>query len=199
MKDPLQVGVTGGIGSGKSLVCRIFHALGVPIYDADLRAKCLMTEDKTLAELIRNEFGPSSFHPDGTLNRAHISNLTFGNPDRLKKLNSLVHPRVAIDYAQWAAANSHYPYVLREAALLYESGSYASVDKMIVVSSPEQLRIQRVIARDPQRTKEDILKIIESQWPEQEKLKRADFVIYNDDLHMVIPQVLGLHKAFTGL
>lgn len=195
---PLQVGITGGIGSGKSLVCRIFMALGAPVYDADSQARRLMTTDKALIEQIKSEFGPLSYRPDGSLNRAHISQLTFGNPERLRKLNGLVHPKVAFDYAEWSARNLRHPYVLREAALLYESGSYTSVDKMIVVSAPEGLRIQRTISRDPQRTKADIRKIMESQWPESEKIKRADYVINNDEQHLVIPQVLELHGKFIG-
>lgn len=199
MKDrPLQVGITGGIGSGKSLVCRIFAAFGIPVYDADLHARRLMTSDRTLVEQIKNIFGPLSYHSDGTLNRSHLSQLTFGNPEQLRKLNELVHPRVAIDYTQWSEANTQHPYVLREAALLYESGSYSSVDKMIVVSAPEELRIQRTISRDPHRTEDDIKKIMKSQWPEAEKIKRADFVIYNDNNHMVVPQVLELHKKLLG-
>ncbi len=199
MKDrPLQVGITGGIGSGKSLVCRIFEALGAPVYDADSRARSMMKKDPALVTQITREFGPSAYH-NGELNRALISQLTFGNPDRLKRLNELVHPRVADDYAHWAAGQFQHPYVLKEAALLYESGSYRSVDKMIVVSAPEELRIKRTLARDPHRTQADLQKIMNSQWPETEKVKRADFVIYNDEQHLVIPQVLKLHKIFLNI
>jgi dephospho-CoA kinase len=198
MDRPLQVGITGGIGSGKSLVCQIFRCLGVPVYDADSRAKSLMTIDGVLVAQIKHEFGPLSYNPDGTLNRSFISKTTFGNPLRLEQLNSLVHPRVAHDYVQWAGMQTYHKYLLREAALLYESGSYKSVDKMIVVSAPESLKIDRIIARDPQRSHDEILKIIHSQWPEEEKLKRADFIIYNDDHHMVIPQVLELHEKFAN-
>ncbi len=196
MDRPLQVGITGGIGSGKSLICSIFKALGVPVYDADSRAKKLMTTDSILIALIKKEFGESSYLTDKSLNRSYISEVTFGNKEKLEKLNSLIHPRVAIDYEKWSDDNTEAPYLLREAALLYEVGSYKSIDKMIVVSAPEEMRISRVRARDPQRTVEAIKAIMKNQWPEEEKLKRADHIIYNDDQHMVIPQVLLLHEHF---
>jgi dephospho-CoA kinase len=199
MKDlPLQVGITGGIGSGKSLICRIFQCLGVNVYNADARARSLMTTDAALVDLIRKEFGPQSYAVDGSLNRTHISTATFGNPDRLKKLNELVHPRVAADYLNWVSENVNQSYILREAALLFESGSYRSVDKMIVVSAPEEIKVRRILLRDPQRTEDDIRKIMQSQWPEKEKLDRADYIIHNDDQHMVIPQVLALHQTFSA-
>ncbi|NOT75475.1 MAG: dephospho-CoA kinase [Cyclobacteriaceae bacterium] len=199
MNRPLQVGITGGIGSGKSLVCRIFKTLGVPIYDADSHARNLMTSDPVLVGQIKSEFGEASYEKNGTLNRGHISSLTFGKKDSLEKLNSLVHPRVAIDYSNWSEKHKKFPYLIREAALLYEAGSYTSVDKMIVVSAPENVRLKRVSLRDPQRTESDIKSIMLSQWPEEEKLKRADFIIYNDDQRMVIPQVLKLHDTFISL
>lgn len=198
MASPLQVGVTGGIGSGKSLVCSIFKCLGVPIYDADSRAKALMTTDGILIGQIRAEFGDLAYTPDGKLDRAYLSRQTFGQPEALKRLNSLVHPRVAEDYRKWVSENSGAAYLIREAALLYEAGAWTTVDKMVVVSAPEDIRVKRVTLRDPQRSSEQIRAIIQSQWPEEEKIKRADFVIHNDDQHMVIPQVLALHRQFTA-
>ena len=199
MNRSLQVGITGGIGSGKSLVCHIFQCLGVPVYDADSQARKLMTSDIVLIAQIKMEFGIAAYQPDGSLDRNYLSKCTFGHPDRLHTLNSLVHPRVAEDYQQWARAHANHSYVLREAALLYEAGSYTSVDKMIVVTAPEKIRVERVIARDLHRTQDDIRAIMKNQWPEEEKLKRADYVIYNDDLHPVMPQVLHLHQLFLSL
>jgi dephospho-CoA kinase len=198
MASPLQVGITGGIGSGKSLVSRIFMCLGAPVYDADTRAKMLMSTDAELAGSIKKEFGPLSYRPDGTLDRIYLGKVTFGKSDRLEKLNNLVHPRVADDYQQWLKGHSEFPYVLREAALLYEAGSFKSIDKMIVVSAPENLKIKRVLARDKQRSRDEVKKIMSSQWPDEEKLKRADFIIYNDNQHLVIPQVLMLHNQFMA-
>ena len=198
MNHPLQVGITGGIGSGKSIVCRVFQCLDVPIYDADSRAKNLMTTDGILVEQITKEFGILSYHPDGSLNREYLSKTAFNNPEHLKTLNGLVHPRVALDYKQWVKTFGEKPYVIREAALLFEAGVYSSMGTIIVVQAPESLRIKRVKTRDPHRTEEEIKAIIKNQWPEEEKMKRADEIIYNDDKHMIIPQVLALHQKFIS-
>ncbi len=197
MNKPLQIGVTGGIGSGKSTICRIFKVLGAPVYDADFRARQLMERDQTLIESIRQTFGLASYKKDGSLDRVFLAKATFGNPDALAKLNGLVHPRVKSDFAAWTDTQSH-PYVVREAALLYESGSYTTVDKMIVVMSPHELRIQRVQQRDQHRSLQDIEAIIASQMSDEEKSSRADFIIQNDEKHLVIPQVLALHQLFLS-
>jgi dephospho-CoA kinase len=192
---PLQIGITGGIGSGKSLVCRIFQCLGVPVYDADSRAKVLMTTDGILINQIKKEFGNLAYNTDGTLNRKHIGEIAFGNPGKLKSLDALVHPRVADDYAVWTDTQSH-PYVIKEAALLFEAGSYRSLDKIVVVSAPEELRIKRVVERDPHRTEQTLREIIKNQMPESEKTSKADFVVMNDETRLVVPQVLELHSRF---
>ena len=192
----LRVGLTGGIGSGKSLICNIFARLGVPVYDADSHAKALMTTDGILVSQIKKEFGDLAYHPDGSLNRSYMSDHVFLQLERLEKLNRLVHPRVAMDYAAWLDANKHAPYVLKEAALLFESGSYRHLDKIVVVSAPEALRRNRVLQRDPHRTVEQFKGIVEKQMPETEKVERADYIIVNDDTTLVIPQVLKLHHQF---
>ncbi len=194
----LQIGITGGIGSGKSLICKMFNCLGAPSYDADSRAKRLMTTDGILVDAIKKEFGSLSYHSDGSLNRGFMRSVVFYNDEKLKILNSLVHPRVAVDYEQWVEEHSRQPYVIREAALLFESGSAKHQDHVIVVSAPEALRIARVLKRDPQRTEDEVKNIIKNQMSEAEKLKRADFVIVNDDTQLVIPQVLKLHQQFLG-
>jgi dephospho-CoA kinase len=195
---PLQIGVTGGIGSGKSLVCRIFEKLGAPVYDADSHAKELMTTDGILISGIKKEFGDLSYHPDGSLNRVYLANHVFNDQQKLDALNSLVHPRVRVDYTQWVEKHKGYAYVLKEAALLFEAGANNGLDKVIVVTAPESIRIERVLKRDAHRTVEQIRAIVEKQMPEDEKLKRGDFVIVNDESRMVIPQVLKLHEQFTG-
>jgi dephospho-CoA kinase len=195
MNKPLQVGITGGIGSGKSVICRIFKVLGVPVYDADLRARELMEHDQTLIDSIRQAFGPATYKTDGALDRVFLAKVVFGNHEALAQLNGLVHPRVRIDYESWSGAQLAH-YVLREAALLYESGSYTTVEKMIVVTSPHALRIQRVLHRDKHRSRKDIEAIIDNQMSDEEKSKRADFIIQNDERHLVIPQVLALHQHF---
>jgi dephospho-CoA kinase len=194
----LQVGITGGIGSGKSLVSKIFSHLGIPVYDADSHAKKLMTTDGILVSQIKKEFGDLSYYPDGTLNRVYLADRVFNNEEQLALLNRLVHPRVAHDYAAWVEQNKNHPYVLKEAALLFEAGSDTTLDRIIVVSAPDELRIKRVLARDAHRTVEQIKAIVEKQMPESEKLKRADHIVVNDETRLVIPQVLALHRNFIG-
>lgn len=199
MHKPIQIGITGGIGSGKSLVCRIFHVLGVPVYDADSQAKKLMTTDGILIDEIKKEFGSLSYDEGGTLNRALISKAVFNEPEKLTKLNSLVHPRVAEDYNRWISEQSGANYCLKEAALMFESESYRLLDKIIVVTAPDEQRIKRVMQRDPQRSRADVENIIKNQMAQEEKNKRADFVIRNDESELVVPQVLKLHEWFNTM
>lgn len=199
MNKPLQIGITGGIGSGKSLVCRIFLCLGIKVYDADSHAKNLMTTDGILMSNIKKEFGELSYNTDGSLNRKHLSSTAFNDAEKLETLNKLVHPRVAHDYDQWLRTNNDDPYVLKEAALLYEAGSYKQLDKIVVVTAPDELRIERVAKRDLHRSKEQIRAIIAQQMPQEEKVKRADFVIVNDETTLLVPQVLELHAAFLSM
>jgi dephospho-CoA kinase len=199
LNTPLEIGITGGIGSGKSLVSKIFGCLGVPVYDADSHAKELMTTDGILVSDIKKEFGVLSYDVDGGLNRQYLAKEVFSNPERLKILNSLVHPRVGVNFRQWVDKKRNHPYVLKEAALLYEAGSDKSLDWVIVVYANEALRIQRVLKRDPHRTADQVLAIIKNQMPEEEKLKRADFTIHNDETTLLIPQVVSLHRHFISM
>ncbi|MGE0770681.1 MAG: dephospho-CoA kinase [Cyclobacteriaceae bacterium] len=194
----LQVGITGGIGSGKSLVARIFRCLGVPAYDADSRAKGLMTTDGILIRQISEEFGNLSYDSEGGLNTEYLSQRVFNDPKKLAKLNALVHPRVASDYQAWALEHKGKPYVLKEAALLFEAGSAQHLDKIIVVTAPEPMRMDRVRKRDPHRTEDDIKRIMASQMDEETKKSRADFIIVNDESQLIIPQVLDLHKRLVS-
>jgi dephospho-CoA kinase len=196
---PLQIGITGGIGSGKSLVCKIFSCLGVPVYDADSRAKSIMTTDGIVIEQIKTEFGSLSYNSDGTLNRSYLSQTVFNDAAKLKKLNELVHPQVALDGQQWVTTHCDQTYVLREAALLFESGSYQMMNKIVVVTAPETLRVTRVLMRDSHRTAEDVVKIIRNQMDEKEKISRADFVLVNDEAELLVPQVIKLHYHFLKL
>jgi dephospho-CoA kinase len=196
---PLQIGITGGIGSGKSVVCRIFQTLGVPVYDADSRAKFLMTSDGILVSAIKKEFGSLSFSDDGTLNRMYLAETVFGDPERLEKLNALVHPAVARDYAEWVRIKKGVKYVIKEAALLFETGSYEHLDYTGLVVAPEELRINRIRKRDPQRTMDHIRQIMARQMPESEARKKADFVIVNDDAQPLLPQVLQLHHRWINM
>jgi dephospho-CoA kinase len=197
VNTPKQIGITGGIGAGKSLVCRIFNTLGIPVYDADSRAKSVMTTDGILITQIKKEFGVLSYHADGSINREHLAE-AFKSPERLKALNQLVHPRVAYDYKQWVSEQQT-TYVIKEAALLFEAKSNIGLDKTIMVYAPMELRIKRVLQRDTHRNRQLVEEIIKSQMPDEEKLKLADFVVTNDDTQLVIPQVLALHDQFLKL
>ena len=197
MKKPLQIGITGGIGSGKSIVCRIFNVLGIPVYDADSRAKSIMTTDGILVSQIKKEFGVLSYHADGTLNREHLAE-AFKDPKKLSVLNNLIHPRVAHDYLQWVQ-DQQSPYILKEAALLFEAKSNLSLDKIIVVYAPEEVRVKRVLARDAHRNAKQVEEIMRNQMADEEKMKMADYVIVNDDSRLVITQVLELHAKFSAM
>jgi dephospho-CoA kinase len=198
LKKPLQIGITGGIGSGKSTVCRIFSTLGIPVYDADSRAKSLMTTDGILVSQIKKEFGSLSFRSDGNVDREYLARIVFQDKERLEKLNKLIHPRVALDYERWVSEQKS-EYVLKEAALLFEAKSYQVLDKIILVHAPTETRINRVLKRDPQRTRQQVEDIMENQMQDEEKLKLADFNIVNDESKLVIPQVLELHETFTSM
>jgi dephospho-CoA kinase len=199
LSSPLQIGITGGIGSGKSLVCKIFERLGVPVYDADSHAKRLMTTDGILVSQIKKEFGDLAYDAKGNLNRKYLGDNVFHNEKKLATLNGLVHPRVGADYREWVSRNGGFHYVIKEAALLFEANTHQTLHKIIVVSAPEPLRIQRVLKRDPHRTVEQLKGIVEKQMPESEKLKRADYFIVNDETQLVVPQVLKLHQTFMNM
>jgi dephospho-CoA kinase len=186
----LQIGITGGIGSGKSIIARVFNNLGIPVYNADTAAKRLMEEDEDLKVSITKEFGDAAYK-DGKLNRPFISSIVFQDEKKLELLNSLVHPVTIRDASIWMAKQNS-PYTIKEAALLFESGSYAQLDYVIGVSAPETLRIQRVMERD-HISAEDVQKRMDNQLSESMKMRLCDYVIINDDRQLVIPQVLKVH------
>lgn len=190
----LRVGITGGIGSGKTTVCKIFETLDIPVYSADERAKWLMANDPELKQAIQHTFGADTYNADGNLNRQHLAAIVFNDPDQLKQLNALVHPAVAKDAEAWNQKQTDVPYTLREAALIYEAGIDQQLDYVIVVTAPIETRIQRVVRRD-QTTREAVQSRMDKQMPEAEKVKRADFVIYNDGKRALIPQVVAIHQA----
>lgn len=190
----LKVGITGGIGSGKSYVARIFKALGVPFYDADTEAKKLMNTDGQIRSALIKQFGEAVYLEDGQLNRAYLSSVVFTDEKRLQALNAIVHPVVIQHGTDWAEAQS-YPYSLKEAALLFESGSYKSLDYIILVTAPLEMRIKRVVKRDAV-SREQVLDRINKQMPDEKKSEIADFVIVNDENVPLLPQVLTLHQQF---
>ena len=195
---PYLVGVTGGIGSGKSTVCRVFSILGIPVYAADDRAKWLMSNDPMLKKAISSEFGEKSYLKDGSLNRAFLAEEIFSDPEKVKKINSLVHPAVGEDFKNWTNSQSA-PYLIKEAALLFESGSAKELDCIINVSSPLKVRIARVLLRDPHRSEDQVNHIIDQQMPDEQKNELADYVIKNNDSKLIIPQVLEIHHKLCAL
>lgn len=192
----LKIGITGGIGSGKSIICRIFKNLGIPVYDADTRARWIMNNHAQLRQEVVAEFGPEAYNENNQLNRPYMAKQVFNDGDRVKTLNQLIHPKLGNDYTEWVSQHSDVPYLLKEAALMFEAGSYLMLDKVITVFAPEEVRIKRVLQRDPHRSEEQVKAIFGKQLAEDEKIQRADFVVYNDDRKMVIPQVLELHEQF---
>jgi len=192
----LKVGITGGIGSGKTTVCRIFEMLNIPVYYADDRAKWLMRNDPNLKKNLIDLLGPSAYLPEGDLNRAYIGKLVFSDKELLDKLNKLVHPAVFLDGEDWFSKQTT-PYAIKEAALFYETGSFALMDKMIVVTADREERIRRVMLRDKVE-REAVEARMDKQLPEAEKIKQADFVIYNDGREMLIPKILEIDRSLRG-
>jgi dephospho-CoA kinase len=189
----LKVGITGGIGSGKTTVCKIFELLGIPVYYADERAKLLMTEDKKVVEAVKEVFGEQTYLPDGTLNRAYLAKIVFQNNSQLERLNAIVHPAVYKDGESWHEAQKDVPFTLKEAALFFENGSNQFMDKMICVTAPEQIRIKRVMERD-NTTEAAVLARMNKQLPESEKVQQSDYVIYNDGSQSLISQVWSIYS-----
>ncbi len=194
----LKIGITGGIGSGKTLVSKIFNVLGAPVYDADTRAKWISNFHPDVKKEIIDFFGKESY-VDGKFNTRYIAGIVFNDKIKTEKLNSIIHPRVGEDFLNWVEHHKNFPYLIKEAALLYESDSYKLLDKIIVVSAPLDIRIKRVLSRDKQRTEAEVKGIIDKQLPEAEKIKRADFVVMNDDQTMVLPQIVALDKQLKNL
>ncbi len=192
------IGITGGIGSGKSLVCKVFSVLGIPIYEADARAKYLISHDQLLKKSIIELLGEQAYLASGDYNRAWVASQVFGNPILLSKLNALVHPKVRQDATDWIQQNQQTSFVLYEAALMKAAGDGNTFDKVIVVNAPVDLRIQRIKVRD-QRSEAEIRAIIERQISEEERKKIADFTIENDEKQPLLPQILDLYEKFSLL
>ncbi len=189
---PIIVGVTGGIGSGKSIVCKVFETLGAVTYYADDRAKWLMNNDPKLIGEVKKLFGDEAYK-NGSIDRKFIADKAFQDQSVLDQLNALVHPAVGNDLSQWIDENKHAPLLLKEAALLFETGSYKKLNKTILVTAPEEIRIQRVVQRDPHRSQTDVEAIIDKQLKDEEKIPLADFIIENDGGQSVIKQVMELY------
>ncbi len=188
------VGVSGGIGSGKSMVCRVFSALGIPVYSADERAKYLTNNDLLLKNKIKNLLGNEAYAADGSYDRAWVAKQVFNNADRLQELNALIHPRVQEDTEQWASKNQQHPYIVKEAALFKKTGVGNNLDFLIVVISPISLRMERLKQRDTRRSEQEILDIMARQLSDEERIENADFIVYNNETRLLVPQIWNLHN-----
>ncbi|HTM98323.1 MAG TPA: dephospho-CoA kinase [Pedobacter sp.] len=195
----LKIGITGGIGSGKTTVCKVFETLGIPIFYADTAAKVAMTSDLNLVEGVKRTFGTESYHPDGTLNNKYIASIVFNQKAELEKLNALVHPAVFRAFESWVKTKlTLAPYVLKEAALLFESGSYQQCDKNILVTAPLALKLARVMQRD-KVTEIEVTARMDKQFTDEQKAKFADYFISNSLADSIILQVLNLHEQFLQM
>ena len=192
----LKVGLTGGIGSGKSTVAHIFETLGIPVYYADDAAKKLMNEDEGLKQQVEQLFGDASYI-NGQLNRAFVSAQVFNNPEKLATLNSIVHPATIADAEKWMQHQSA-PYAIKEAALIFESGAQENLDNVIGVFAPKAIRIKRVMERDG-INREEVLARMNKQINETIKMRLCSYVITNNEQELLIPQVLAVHQALLAL
>lgn len=187
----LKIGITGGIGSGKTTVAKVFEVLGIPVYYADEAAKEIMHKNEPLKQQLIFHFGKDTY-VDGKLNRKHLSSIVFADKEKLELLNSLVHPVTIAEAEQWFKQQQS-PYVLKEAALLFESGAAEGLDYIIGVTAPVTVRIKRVMDRDGV-TADEVKKRILNQIDETIKIRLCDFIIHNDEQQMILPQVLKLHE-----
>lgn len=189
----LKIGLTGGIGSGKSTVARIFEVLGIPVYYADEATKQIMNTDKKLKADLIKYFGEETYR-DGQLDRPYLASIVFADNQKLDLLNSVTHPATIRDANRWILRQTS-PYIIKEAALLFESGANKYLDFAIGVYAPQELRISRVIQRD-HVTREEVLQRLNRQMNEDDKMKLCNFIITNDEQQLLIPQVLKLHEQF---
>ncbi len=191
----LKTGVTGGIGSGKSVISRVFSTLGVPVYNADEQAKKLVNEKNELQEAIGKEFGDEVWS-GGKLNRKRLASVVFNDPDALARLNEIVHPAVARHFKHWTEQHTASPYIIKESAILFESFTYRELDYVMLVVAPEEIRIKRVMERDDTDAGSVRLRMI-NQWPDEKKNPLADKILLNDGNNPLLEVLLGLHEKFS--
>lgn len=192
----LRIGITGGIGSGKSTVAKVFETLGVPVYYADDAAKRIMNEDEELKQQIKKHFG-EAVYTNGKLNRKALAEIVFNDPGKLNQLNAITHPATIADAERWMQKQTT-PYAIKEAALIFESGAQEFLDYVIGVTAPAPLRIQRTMHRDG-ITKEEVTARMNKQMDESIKMRLCDFVLKNDEQEMLLPQVIELHEKLLAL
>ena len=192
----IKVGITGGIGSGKSTVCQFFKTLGIPVFEADVEAKKLINTSDSIRNQLIVEFGSDIYLPNQTIDRKKLADLIFNSPPLLEKVNRIIHPEVRNYFFRWCEVQKS-PYIVHEAAIMFESGFYQLMDFTVLVTAPEELRIQRVMKRE-NCTEESVRARIARQWPDGEKLKLADFAINNNNKELLVPQLFKLDKQFRN-
>ncbi|MBI9037830.1 MAG: dephospho-CoA kinase [Bacteroidales bacterium] len=192
----LKVGLTGSIGSGKTLVSKIFEALGINVFYADSSAKALYENNEVRKEII-NIFGTSILTENNKIDKKAFAEIIFNDKSALKKINSIIHPLVMGDFVKWLMNHKNDPYILHEAAILFETDLSKEFDFVVAVSAPENLRIERIMKRDSVN-RETVIARIRNQWSDEEKTKLADFVILNDENELLIPQVLKINEKLLN-
>lgn len=188
----IKIGVTGGIGSGKTTICRLLETIGIPVYYADVEAKLLMNTDVEIRTALVDWFG-ADLYEGGELNRALLASYIFSDKEQLQRVNELVHPRVALHFKNWCLLQE-YKCIAKEAAILFESGAYKEMDSVISVNAPEPIRIDRVINRDGIR-KEEVLNRLQKQWTDEQRSEKADHTLLNDGHVLVLPQLIRILKT----
>lgn len=196
LRQGLKLGVTGGIGSGKTTICKVFAVLGIPVFSADAEAKRIQDNDRDLQNKINSLAGKDLF-ASGNLDRSEMAKLIFNNKDLLEKVNSVVHPAVFSYFKEWAAVQDS-PYSVMEAAILFESGAFKMMDRIVTIVTPMEERIERLI-RGNKFTREQIIERIKNQIDDESRMKQSDYVIFNSENDMIIPAVLGIHKGMLKL
>lgn len=191
-----RVGITGGIGSGKSTIAKVFEVLGAPVFKADDEGKKALNEDPELIEAVKERFGSDIYGPEG-VDRKALARIVFNDPGELEALNGMVHPRVRERFHEWCKEREEEPYVVEEAAILIESGGYREMDHLILVTAPEELRVQRVVERDGSDPRA-VRARMEEQMSEEAKRAYADSILPNDDSKLLLPEILGLDERFRS-
>ncbi len=187
-----KVGLTGGIGAGKTLIAQMFHVLGVPVYNSDYWAKWLMTKSPEVKQQVMDAFGDIAYLWDGSLNRDYLAAVVFNQPEKLNILNSIVHPALWKHSVEWATLQAPKPYTIHEAAILFETGGYKNMDFNIMIYAPADERILRTMNRD-KIDRQAVIARMDKQMPEEEKMELVDHVIYNDGTDSLVSQVVELH------
>nr|WP_320120103.1 dephospho-CoA kinase [uncultured Marinifilum sp.] len=188
----LKIGLTGGIGTGKSIAAKVFKLLGIPVYVSDIEAKKLMNSNSLIREKLIAKFGAKVYTNNSILNRKYLANIIFNKPEALQEVNAIVHPVVRSNFEDWCKKKSNFPYVIQESAILFDTGLYKNFDKIICITADEDIRISRVMKRDG--VSADLVNArIKNQIPEKEKIQKSDFVIYNNS-ELLIPQIIKIDK-----